>query len=364
MKSAITILLTLISLNAMATILIVDQNGNAPSGAHIYTTFADAQSAANAGDTIMLIPSSSSYGNITISKDITVLGPGFNPQSTNGVTARVTDIRLNNGASGASVIGLEIPLFYLGFSASSLTNINIENNYIGYITNNSTTSLSNVLIKQNVFYTTANASNINLNVTTQNNIVVANNIFSRNNNSTHASIDVTTGGVLIEHNLFYGSGASNSYAFYRLNNSEVRNNIFYGRLPRASGSVNDSQFFNNLSFGATTNDLSDDNGSGVGSMTFGTNTTGDNNLASQDPGFVGTIPFENNAWDYSYDATLSGTPDLSTASKDGTSELGVYGGSSPFKNTGSVVPIVSTFDVPTTVQEGTNTTADIVVTGN
>ncbi|MEQ9302046.1 MAG: hypothetical protein RIF33_25930 [Cyclobacteriaceae bacterium] len=365
MKSILLSILLITAFNlAYATVLIVDQNGNAPSGT--FSSFTIAHNTANTGDTILVIPSSSSYGSLTISKGITVIGPGFNPQSTNGQTAKVSDIRLNTGANGCKIIGLEIPLFYLGYSASSLNNIVIENNLIGYLTNNSISSLSNVFIRQNVFNTgTTGASSITLTVSTQNNITVSNNVFARGDNGTHASIYSTTGGLLIEHNLFLGTGASNSKVFRELNNSEVRNNIFYGRNP-VSTSLTNVQLFNNLTFGSSTTDLGDDNGSGIGNLGFGMNVTGDNNISNDDPEFEGTITINSSltSWDFTYDATLgTNSPALGVA-KDGSSDLGIYGGSSPFKNTGSVVPMVQTLDLPTTIQQGTNTSADIVVSGN
>ena len=368
MKNFTLTLLLLLSivLVSSATVLVVDQNGNAPSG--VYSTFALAHGQAQAGDTILLTPSTATYGNITISKEITVLGIGFNPASSSATTSKVSQIYFQLGSNGTKIIGLEIQsIVYLGYTnATSVSDIVIENCLISsYITHNSSNTLANIMIRQNVFNDPGNASSISLNVANQSTIVISNNIFARTNNNTHAPIFVAGGG-LIEHNLFLGTGASNSYAFRTLSGSEVRNNIFYGRNPTASQSMSNVQFFNNLVFGATTNNLSDDNASGVGNLSFGTNVTGDNNLASADPSFNGTITIGTGltSWQFSFDATLaSGSPAIGAA-KDGSSDLGIFGGSSPFKTSGSVVPVVQTLDLPSSVQEGTNTQADITVTGN
>ena len=366
MKSILlSVLFVLIATTGYCTVLIVDQNGSAPTGT--YSTFSTAHNAATAGDTILLIPSTADYGNITISKQLTVLGPGFNPGSSSGETAKVSSIYFQAGSDGSKIIGLEITsIVYLGYTtATSLTNVVIENCLINYITTNSTSTLANIIIRQNVFQTNGNASSIVLTVSNQSNIVISNNIFARPDNGTYGGIHVTTGGALIEHNLFLGTGTTNSKAFRTLSNCEVRNNIFYGRNP-VIPAVSNSQFYNNLSFGSSSTDLSDDNGSGVGNMGFGTNVTGDNNISNQNPAFVGTITINSSltSWDFAYDVTLDDPSPASGAAKDGSSDLGIFGGSSPFKTSGSVVPVVQTLDLPTTIQQGTNTTADIVVTGN
>ncbi|MEQ8715400.1 MAG: hypothetical protein RIC80_20440 [Cyclobacteriaceae bacterium] len=362
MKSILlSAVLAFFALTANATIRIVDQNGNAPSG--VYSTFSSAHGDAQAGDTILLTPSTASYGSLTITKEITLLGIGFNPASSSGTTSKVSSLYFQNGSDGTKIIGLEISnVIYLGYTtATSLSNVVIENCLItSYVTHNSTTTLANIFIRQNVFNDPGSASSISLNVTNQSNIIISNNVFARSANNTHASI-YANGGILVEHNLFLGTGVSNSYAFRQLSGAEVRNNIFYGRNPTSSQGLTNVQFFNNLAFGGTTTDLSSSSLSG-----FGTNVTGSNNLTSANPNFNGTITINTSLtnWDFSFDATLSGTPDLSTSSKDGSSELGIFGGSSPFKTSGSVVPVIQTLDLPTTIQQGTNTTADIVVTGN
>lgn len=363
MKSVTLTLALLLSgiLVGSATVRVVDQNGNAPTG--VYSTFSSAHGDAQAGDTILLIPSTASYGNLTISKEITLLGIGFNPASSSGTTSKVGSLFFQNGSNGTKIIGLEISnIVYLGYTnASILSNVVIENCLItSYITHSSTSTLANIFIRQNVFNDPGTASSISINVTNQSNIIISNNVFARSANNTHASIYVN-GVVIIEHNLFLGTGVSNSYAFRQLSGAEVRNNIFYGRNPTSSQGLTNVQFFNNLAFGSTITDLSSSSLSG-----FGTNVTGSNNLTSMNPNFNGIITINTSltSWDFTFDATLSGNPDLSTSSKDGTSELGIFGGSSPFKPSGSVIPVVKTLDLPTTIQQGTNATADIVVTGN
>ena len=68
-------------------------------------------------------------------------------------------------------------------------------------------------------------------------------------------------------------------------------------------------------------------------------------------------------FDFTLDPGLDVSSTILTAGTDGT-ELGIYGGSSPYKDSGSVLPVVRTFSAPTNVKEGTDTSADIVITGN
>ena len=152
--------------------------------------------------------------------------------------------------------------------------------------------------------------------------------------------------------MFLGSGGY--YAFYQLVNCLVTNNIFYGARTAAQVSYTNVIFKNNISFGGTETNF----------PPSGTNVTASGNLEATDPGFVnmpavGTSP-PSYTFDFTYDPSLTGTPLTAT---DGT-QVGIYGGSSPYKNTGSVLPVVKTFTAPTNVKQGTNTTADIVVTGN
>lgn len=352
MKSILlSILFMVIGTMANATILILDQNGNAPGGSNIYSDFNSARTEASNGDTILVIPSTSSYGNFIITKPLVILGVGFNPDSQVPTTSKAGTITINTGQNGTAIIGMDVTLINLGNTSGTLSNVMIENNKIERLTNSGVSTLANVIIRQNVFESPGGNIPITLTTATQSDIVVSNNIISRlASGSTYYGPYVATGGVKFDYNLFLGNG-SNHISFYQLIDCEVTNNIFYGSSPGFTAASSNVDFQNNISFGAANNTF----------PPAGTNITASNN-SSSDPDFV-NLPSGTFQYQYTLDASLeTGSPALTAGI--GLTEIGIYGGSSPFKNSGSVVPVVKDFQVPTTIQQGTNTTADIVVTGN
>ena len=95
---------------SMAQAKILRVNNTTGSGAP-YSTVADALTAAAEGDTIMLDGSKTGYGNITITKKLVVLGPGY-WRSENGITAqgesdaKLNTVRINGTAPGTILRGL------------------------------------------------------------------------------------------------------------------------------------------------------------------------------------------------------------------------------------------------------------------
>ena len=347
MTKQITLIFSLLlaAYASKATVLILDQSANAPTGT--YATFTDAQTAAVNGDTILVIPNTTSYGSVNISKPLVVLGVGFNPDTQLGLKSQFTSIVINvNVTAGTKLIGLVSTTMTLGNTTGTISNVIIENCQVDRITHNASI-ISNVIIRQNVFQTTNNQFPITLTAANQSNIIVTNNIFS-SPGSAYGPY-VSTGGVVFDNNLFLGSVRG---AFYQLNNCLVRNNIFFERNLTTEAGFSNLVFENNLSFNATTNDL----------PPAGTNVKGSGNLVNQDPLFT-NLPTGTVTYDFTMDASLQvGSPALA-AGTDGT-DLGIYGGSSAFKNTGSVLPVVKQFAMPSNVLQGTSTDADVIITGN
>jgi hypothetical protein len=82
------------------TIRVVNNNPNAPSGENVYSALQEAIDEAEAGDIIHVIPSSTSYENITITKQLSLYGIGAKPDKEVPTTSMVDGIKLNSGASG------------------------------------------------------------------------------------------------------------------------------------------------------------------------------------------------------------------------------------------------------------------------
>ncbi len=354
MKSLITsIALLFVTLNVFATVWMVDNNSNRPSSANIFATFAEAHTAATAGDTILVIPSTASYGAVNISKGIVVLGIGFNPDKDSQLKSNFTSITINNGVSDVTISGIVASAISIGHNsaASTQSNILIEKCNLNYVQNSSTIqNLTNILIRQNFIQLLNNGTvQFYFRASTQSNIIISNNIFSFVGTSAYGPW-VTTGGVIFDHNTFVGT-SNGQTAFYQLVSCMVSNNIFYGKaLSSTSATSSAVTFLNNLVFGLTDN-----------SIISGSGFTLTGNLESADPLFVNMA--EIGPYDFAKDFALNtGSPAINAGS-DGT-DLGIYGGSTPYKNSGVSLPVVKTLILPTTIRQGTNTNANISVNGN
>ncbi|MFK7954051.1 MAG: hypothetical protein AB8B73_14480 [Ekhidna sp.] len=348
-KHILSIAFAVTTLIGGATVITVDNNGNAPSGVEASLTVAVTN--ATVGDTLLIIPSSTSYGNVILNKQLTVIGVGFNPDMEIPFTSKVGNVTVQPAASGSKVIGLEITgQFIFGGTAGSLSDVVLENCRINYINSTSISSLTNILIRQNIIQNQVNVPAITFSVANQANIMITNNIFSSISTPfNYYGPSVTTGGAVFDHNLFLGS--SSQSAFFSLNNCLVKNNIFLGRYPGAhSNSAINVVYQNNISTDYAFSAIA------------GSNISIDGNIDSTNPIFenltIGTITY-----DYTMDPNMSVSSPGENAGTDGTS-LGVSGGTSPFKLSGSVLPVVRRFIVPSNITQGQNADATIEVTGN
>jgi hypothetical protein len=356
MKTILTIfLLTVSVMSAQAVVRIVDNNGNRPAGNNIYATFALAESAASIGDTLLITPSTASYGSVNISKSITVLGIGFNPDKSSLIKSNFTSITIYNAISNVNISGVVVGQINLGQnnSANTISNILIEKCQINGISAGGSTgvTLSNILIRQNLFKNLFNSYAINMSAATQSGVLISNNIFTAEVAATNAyGITTSTGGFIIDQNLFMGPANSNASlitAFGNLVNSQITNNIFYGMHPRVASIVTVT-YNNNRSFG---NSADASFPVGVDAIT--------NKV--EDPQFEsGSTP---SLYDFTKDMRLkSGSPALTASQTSG--QIGIYGGSTPYKNSGVSLPVVKTLTLPSAIQQGTNTSATISVNGN
>jgi len=122
-------------------------NNNAAISAN-FTSFTAAQTAAMPNDTLYFEGSSVSYGNIVLTKPLTLFGPGYflneNTQTqANKVTAKFGNISFNTGSIGSTISGLDISNTVTIY----VNSINIIRSYIVQIILNSYSSeISNILI--------------------------------------------------------------------------------------------------------------------------------------------------------------------------------------------------------------------------
>lgn len=168
--------------------------------------FTTAQSAINAagvvdGDTIHIEPSGTSYGNLTLTKRLIIIGNGYflgtsgsnsNPDlQANPATSTIGDLYVNSGGSNSVIMGMTMSYAYIGYSSyvnnllfrrnrvitsvyfysAGSTNVQVMQCYIdGNISQ--TASHTNVLIANNIIIQGANFDSDD-NGTFQNNILHA-----------------------------------------------------------------------------------------------------------------------------------------------------------------------------------------------
>ena len=279
MKTIAFLLLVLLTKTATAqTIRIADNNTNAPTGANIFTGASALQNAINAAltnDIVYIQPSTTSYGNATVGKKITIKGVGFGVTEIAPRTSTLGTLSISNSFDGvANVSGLILTgfsfttiEFVAGTGGSQYNNIVVENvNGSNFWHTSCLPGVNNLVLRNSII-----AGNIQLgscsgmantkiydnvvgfiNIYNNVNPVISNNLWFRNSSYAIATSlpDGTRAstGVRVEHNIFSGSGA----AFSSLFNGLVVNNIFYGTTPNGDSPFYSNTFSNNLILSAYT----------------------------------------------------------------------------------------------------------------
>ena len=171
--SLICLLVVLVGLPASAqTIRRVNNTGI--SGTNIYASVSDAIAAAAAGDVIQVEPSGAVYDGFTVSKNVTIVGPGYfldpsqNPNlQANSLTATIGSMNVSSAitVSGLTFSGdirvsannftiqrCNISRLFLD-SKAPVTNLNIKQNYINILTDIYSSSSDNMLVSNNIIQT-------------------------------------------------------------------------------------------------------------------------------------------------------------------------------------------------------------------
>jgi hypothetical protein len=109
MKSSVLILCFLLStLVSNALVRTVSNNPNSPGQ---YTSVTTAYTAANVGDTLYVVGSLTSYGGLSITKRITIIGSGYNPNKQNSLPTSFANLSisrtLSGDPSGTQLIGIK-----------------------------------------------------------------------------------------------------------------------------------------------------------------------------------------------------------------------------------------------------------------
>ncbi len=210
-KAILTMVLALIAGTVFSTIWHVN---NVPTMNANYSSLATACSSASvaAGDTLYIYGSPTTYESVTISKRLTLIGPGYylgeNPGlQSNPVPASVNTINFSTGSNGSLISGMSI-LSYIQVDAP---NIVVQRNKMPrlFINNDNCIAIQNFLINPP-------GGNHTINANSAANYVIANNYIANSVNGWCFLSEATSGGVFIN-NIVTGSS--------RFFNAEVYNCI-------------------------------------------------------------------------------------------------------------------------------------------
>lgn len=305
--------LLIVSVSAFCTIRTVSNNPDRPG------QFADVNSAiaaAVAGDTIYVHGSQFIYPDFTISKQLVLIGAGYNSNNQFNQPTRVNTIFLSRdtglqNSSGSIITGFLVSTHIQNIGIPGPTNITIFRNQVNntifiYNTNNGVNYGSGWVIYNNLVNVIQGGSSGSTS-SSASNITIQNNIISGVINGFSVS------SILIDHNIFLNSD-NLSTLFY----ATITNNIFTrttGNLM--STSVNFNTFNNNLSNLTTVSPNAPTN-----SFAGGSNTAS-GNFVTVDPLYESVSNL--NTYSSSANYRLKTTSTVRNAGTDGT-DLGIYGG--------------------------------------
>jgi len=294
-------IILLLAIRTQAQTLIAVQNGGIPK---FYSILQDAITSAQNKDTIYIPGGAYSFtDNITINKELHLIGTGHNPDSTatTGITQLNATIYLVAGANNSTFEGLS----NFGFiSGKSTSDEDVDNITISRCNCNGPIALSGLSTNWLIYESIVASSIIGLSVSSSS--YAQNNLFS--NNLIQGTINYFGPNNIFKNNYFLGPSII-------LNNNDgclFQNNIF--AYSSQYGNITSCIFNNNL--------FIDDASIPGGSL-------GSNNIFSQSL----TSTFVNqsgNTFNYAHDYHLKTDSPGKGAGKDGT-DIGIYGGAYPWK---------------------------------
>lgn len=362
MRYIIIFIIATLPLIAYPQVHIVDNNTNAPGGANRYTSLSAAIDSAAAGDTIYIVPSSTSYGDLTLKKQLTIIGGGYFPEGGNKKTSQVNFVYIDGTiVSGSTISSLYIwDEVYINSADANgnITGLTISNNYIDErIYSYSNSDSIDLSIKGNIIGDNSGTPSPIEILNVVKGISVEGNIIMGYTTTSYGSVNIPSisGLAYFTNNIFLGSGSS--YSFENLSGATVDYNIFYGRSPETYDTIattfSGNTFSNNISF-STLNDFGDT----TNFMFNVRNTDGGNNI-TVDPNFINLALTD--TWGMHYDVHPQDTTATNT-----TPDIGVYlnmNGEEYFSADGSILPAVQFITGASEIVAGSNLTLDLTLHG-
>lgn len=315
-KVTYAFLTLLISLIGNAAILTVNNNNPSPGQ---YSDLQAAIDAASGGDTLLIHRSPTSYGNITITKKLILIGEGVLPNKVplNSVIIGTLTLTYNpttlKNATGSSIIGLSINTCNINESSS---NVNRACDSISFCFN----KINNLLVKNEI-----HGLNVYKNIIggLSNGLLyksyVNNNIISTVVcNSNFGNENIFINNVILQRINFGGGICANNimYAFTGTFSQGSKNVIFSNNLIFNAGGTNVTQSEYTVNGNSSVNNLFDVNPSLINPQTFATLYA-----------YTHTSPTSGPFADFHLQ---TGSPAIG-AGTDGK-DLGIYGGSTPWRD--------------------------------
>ncbi len=336
MKKSLTLfIVALMGFAAQAKVYRV--NNNPGTGAN-FTSFQTAHDSCHAGDTLYVEGTTISYGVVTISKKINVIGPGFflgqNPQTqVNPTSALFTQMNCNTGSDGTYLTGLDIMFLKVN---SGVNNLVIKRNYIGCPSCNPGDGVhgsmalygsnANILIIQNYIVDGQGSGEAAITLAAGcSNVTISNN-YVQGNGGGYAVIHVdVAASAVVTNNIF----VANQNAYLIINNSPVNNNIVIFNSGSTSPTTGSGcSYQNNFSNSNTTFD-----------------TTGGNPNHNHDGVLPATLFVNSGSSDGMY-KLKAGSPAIGAGISG--EDCGIFGGLDPYVLSGiPTVPSIYFFAAPT-----------------
>jgi len=235
-------------------------NNNTGANAN-FTTLQAAHDSVSNGDTLHVEASPTSYGGLTCTKKLTIIGTGYfldeNPNSQ-AITqsSKTGHIYLNHGSAGTVIMGLDFQASGINiyahnivikrnkFSSPSGTtpDYSIGTISINYAENNGNIPANNIIITQNY------GLRIDINYPSTG-ILITNNFLSYPSYTG----ETTTGQILVQHANAITLVQNNIFRRGRItaNNSSFTNNIMYAGFFEGNGNLVSNNLANASQFGAT-----------------------------------------------------------------------------------------------------------------
>lgn len=231
--TTITLLFSALSLTMAQNTIIVDNNPNPISN---ITTFSAGLTAAANGDIIMLIPSATSYGDLTITKEVTVAGGGANGNAGQFTEVGTVTVNANNVTVGGmrmtsitalSDNDLTVSASFIVEEANfdNVTNLGFNYNRARNVVIASCDSV--VMFKNYINVDTESiTTNGILEIESSNNVVIGNSVIRANSSQTFVSVDNASSAIIFNNNVFDQDAYRSRMDFEFGSNSIMTNNIF------------------------------------------------------------------------------------------------------------------------------------------